>query len=145
MGGPPLARPACGRSSAPWAAKGGLLKQRRRKSEYHNVERPPPLPQPRSGRPFAVAACFAFALVPLPPHEEGPGPLIAAGLLTLIIVMSSLLIPWRRLPSSAVALPPLAYFVVPAQGRRRGRGVRLWLARPAAGLLACVVWNPDAS
>ena len=76
------------------------------------MERPPPLPQPRSGRPFAVAACFAFALVPLPPHEEGPGPLIAAGLLTLIIVMSSLLIPWRRLPSSAVALPPLAYFVV---------------------------------
>ncbi len=50
--------------------------------------------------------------MPLPPHEEGPGPLIAAGLLTLIIVMSSLLIPWRRLPSSAVALPPLAYFVV---------------------------------
>ncbi len=77
----------------------------------------PPFPFAREGlfrriMPFGLSACLAFALVPLPPAEEHLGALLSAGILTVLLVASILLVPWHRMPDYVQAVPPMAYFAV---------------------------------
>jgi hypothetical protein len=61
----------------------------------------------RRAVPFAMAACLAFALVPLPPSRENPVALGAAAAITLLIIGSAVLVPWQRMPKDAhVGKPP---------------------------------------
>jgi diguanylate cyclase (GGDEF)-like protein len=72
--------------------------------------------------PFAGAALFPFALIPLP----GPGfdvPLLVAGLaLTVLLFAAAVLVPWERLPRGCDALPALGYLAVVALLREAGGG-----------------------
>ena len=74
--------------------------------------------------PFAGLAMIAFATVPLPivhPHNDPRVTLALA--LTLCIVACCLFVPWRRLPDSFQALPPLSYFLVVVLMRDAESGV----------------------
>ena len=63
--------------------------------------------------PFAAVALVAFATVLLPPPNPADGTaLTVAGALTLLVIASCLIVPWRRLPGWAQAIPPIAYFAV---------------------------------
>jgi diguanylate cyclase (GGDEF)-like protein len=65
----------------------------------------------RRTMPFAIAACLAFALVPLPPSEEHPVALLAAAVVTVLIIGSAVFVPWQRMPDWTQAVPPMAYFL----------------------------------
>ena len=64
--------------------------------------------------PFLGAGVLPFATLPLPPAIESPPLVVAAMLLTALIVVTCVYAPWQRLPHFAQAVPPLAYFVVVA-------------------------------
>ena len=76
----------------------------------------PQMPFEREGlmrrtMPFAIAACLAFALVPLPPSGEHPVALLAAAVVTVLIIGSAVIVPWQRMPEWTQAIPPIAYFL----------------------------------
>jgi two-component system phosphate regulon sensor histidine kinase PhoR len=59
-------------------------------------------------------ALLAFAAVPLSSQRLNSPALIAAAGLLALIVAAVVFIPWERLPQSAAAVPPIAYFIVVA-------------------------------
>ena len=67
----------------------------------------------RRSAPFLAVALLAFAAVPIASAPNHP-PLIAAGALLALIVLSGAFLPWDRLPPYATAGPPIAYFLVVA-------------------------------
>ena len=59
----------------------------------------------------------------IPPGQpEDLDATVRAGLLTALLFLVALLMPWRRLPAWMQSLPPLAYFVVIALLREAGGG-----------------------
>jgi diguanylate cyclase (GGDEF)-like protein len=62
--------------------------------------------------PFLGAGLLPFATLPLPPSVGSPAMVVAAALLTGLIVVSGMYAPWHRLPQVAQVLPPMTYFVV---------------------------------
>lgn len=63
--------------------------------------------------PFGAVAIAAFLVVPLPPAHPGNGPelMVAAGLMTAVVLMC-LALPWKRLPAWVQAFPPFLFFGV---------------------------------
>jgi len=72
----------------------------------------PHLPRVRLFAPFVIASLSAFALVPLPPRPTDWRPIVAAALLTIVILVAGFMVPWRNLPSWTHPTVPLAYLVV---------------------------------
>ncbi|MEK6252314.1 MAG: PAS domain-containing sensor histidine kinase [Actinomycetota bacterium] len=68
----------------------------------------------RRSAPFLAIALLAFAAVPLSSGPLNSPALIAAAALLALIVAAVVFIPWKRLPQSAAAVPPIAYFIVVA-------------------------------
>lgn len=62
--------------------------------------------------PFLGAMLLALAVYPLPPAGHDPTALVAAALLSALIVLTARFVPWAKLPRFAEVVPPLAYFVV---------------------------------
>jgi diguanylate cyclase (GGDEF)-like protein len=62
--------------------------------------------------PFLGAGLLPFATLPLPPEIVSPPSVAAAALLTALICLTAVYVPWDRLPPVAQVVPPLAYFVV---------------------------------
>jgi PAS domain S-box-containing protein len=79
---------------------------------------PHPNPLRREGltrrvAPFAAVTLFVLALIAAPPGDvDSTWALVVAGVLTVVIVTSPWWVPWERLPRSAQAVPPIAYFLV---------------------------------
>ncbi len=57
---------------------------------------------------------LAIAVLPLPPHGDGPTEMALASAITALILATVWLAPWHRLPRFAEVVPALAYFVVVA-------------------------------
>ena len=66
----------------------------------------------RRAAPFLGAMWLALIVYPLPPHGGDSDAFVAAVALNVIIVLSVLIVPWRRLGPMAAVFPPLAYLVV---------------------------------
>ena len=62
--------------------------------------------------PFLGAGLLPFATLPLPPSIGSPALVIAAALLSALIVVAAMYAPWQRLPQVAQVVPPMTYFVV---------------------------------
>jgi len=62
--------------------------------------------------PFGLAACLAFALVPIQPLGEHTVALLIAATISVLIVGAAIFVPWDKHPSYLQALPPLAFFAV---------------------------------
>jgi diguanylate cyclase (GGDEF)-like protein len=62
--------------------------------------------------PFAAMGTLALGTVEIPPEPTKPGLVAAAAVLTILIAVAGLAVPWSRLPRYTYLLPPLAYFVV---------------------------------
>ncbi len=72
---------------------------------------------------FAVALAAGFALVPLvAPGVHEPGDFVRAAELTVIMVLTVVVLPWRRLPTWVEIVPPLLYMVVVAELYAQGGG-----------------------
>jgi len=74
------------------------------------------------GAPFLGAMAIAIVAYPLPPRSSESSALYAAALLSALIVLGALALPWRRLPPFAQVLPPFAYFFVIALLREADGG-----------------------
>ena len=61
--------------------------------------------------PFAGTALLAFGAAALPPAGD-VGLVLVAAAITGFVIVSTLLVPWARLPAGAQSIPPLAYLVV---------------------------------
>ncbi len=68
----------------------------------------------RRSAPFLAIAVLAFAAAPLSSQPMHSPALIAAGVLTVLIIVAALIVPWRRLPPYAQSVPPIMYFLVVA-------------------------------
>jgi diguanylate cyclase (GGDEF)-like protein len=66
----------------------------------------------RRAAPFLGAMLLALCIYPLPPAGHEPFALAAAAVLSALIVLAAIVVPWAKLPRFAEVLPPLAYFVV---------------------------------
>jgi diguanylate cyclase (GGDEF)-like protein len=66
----------------------------------------------RRAAPFLGAMWLALIIYPLPPHGGDSDAFAPAVALNVIILLSVLIVPWRRLGPIAAVLPPLAYLVV---------------------------------
>lgn len=55
---------------------------------------------------------LALVAIAIPPKPTAPGMALAAIVLTVLIAIAGLTVPWSRLPRYTYVLPPLAYFVV---------------------------------
>ena len=76
----------------------------------------------RRAAPFLGAMWLALVIYPLPPHGGDSDAFVTAVALNVIILVSVLIVPWRRLGPMAAVFPPLAYFArhrPAARGRRR--------------------------
>ena len=62
--------------------------------------------------PFLGAMLLALVVYPLPPAGSSPSAWHAAAVLSAVIVLAAVWLPWSRLPRFAEVVPPLAYFVV---------------------------------
>jgi diguanylate cyclase (GGDEF)-like protein len=66
----------------------------------------------RRAAPFLGAMWLALVLYPLPPHGADSDAFVPAVALNVIIVLSVLIVPWKRLGPTAAVFPPLAYLLV---------------------------------
>src|SRR5579875_3290023 len=64
--------------------------------------------------PFAGATVVAFVTLGLPGHELRGATLIAAAVLTCVLAIAVVVLPWRALPARAQAVIPLAFLAVAA-------------------------------
>ena len=76
----------------------------------------------RRAAPFIGAMWLALVIYPLPPHGGDSKTFVPAVALNVIILVSVLIVPWRRLPAMAAVLPPIAYLVVIALLREADGG-----------------------
>jgi diguanylate cyclase (GGDEF)-like protein len=72
--------------------------------------------------PFLGAMWLALVIYPLPPHGGDSRVLVPAVVLAGLILVASLMAPWRRLPGWAQVVPPLAYLLVIALLREADGG-----------------------
>jgi diguanylate cyclase (GGDEF)-like protein len=72
--------------------------------------------------PFIGAMWLALVIYPLPPHGGDSKAFVPAVALNVIILVSVLIVPWRRLGPMAAVLPPLAYLLVIALLREADGG-----------------------
>jgi PAS domain S-box-containing protein len=87
--------------------------------------------------PFAGAVLLGFLLLPLPPHGDDEGPIIAAAILFGLLTGAVWLSPWNRLPGWSRIVPPLVGCVVIVLLRHGAGGADSGLA-PLA--LLPVIW-----
>jgi diguanylate cyclase (GGDEF)-like protein len=66
----------------------------------------------RRAAPFLGAMWLGLVIYPLPPHGGDADTFVPAVALNVIILVSVLIVPWRRLGPMAAVLPPLAYLLV---------------------------------
>ena len=66
----------------------------------------------RRAAPFLGAMWLALVIYPLPPHGGDSDAFVPAVALNVIILVSVLIVPWRRLGPMAAVFPPLAYLLV---------------------------------
>ena len=66
----------------------------------------------RRAAPFVGAMWLALVIYPLPPHGGDSDAFVTAVALNVIILVSVLIVPWRRLGPMAGVFPPLAYLLV---------------------------------
>ena len=76
----------------------------------------------RRAAPFIGAMWLALLVYPLPPHGGDSDAFVPAVALNVIILVSVLIVPWRRLGPMAAVLPPLAYLLVIALLREADGG-----------------------
>lgn len=62
--------------------------------------------------PFGAIAALALVTTAIPPAPAEPGVALAAIVLTALIAVAGLAVPWSRMPRYTYAFPALAYFVV---------------------------------
>jgi diguanylate cyclase (GGDEF)-like protein len=72
--------------------------------------------------PFLGAMALAIVAYPLPPRSSESSALYAAALLSALIVIGGIALPWHRLPQFSQVLPPFAYFFVIALLREADGG-----------------------
>jgi len=85
----------------------------------------------RRAAPFLGAMLLALCVYPLPPTGNDQTGLVAAALLSALIVLTAMVVPWTKLPRFAEVVPPFAYFVVIALLREADGG-----GQSAYGVLA---------
>jgi GGDEF domain-containing protein len=68
----------------------------------------------RRTAPFLVATVLAFAAIRLPAVERDTGRLLAAAILTVVLIVLVIALPWQKLPRTADLIPPLIYMIVVA-------------------------------
>ena len=101
----------------------------------------------RRAAPFVGAMWLALVIYPLPPHGGDSDAFVTAVALNVIILVSVLIVPWRRLGPMAGGLSAArvpARHRPPARGRRR-RLLVLRRAPDAADLLARPLRQPAAA
>jgi hypothetical protein len=76
----------------------------------------------RRAAPFVGAMWLALVIYPLPPHGGDSDAFVTAVALNVIILVSVLIVPWRRLGPMAGVFPPLAYLLVIALLREADGG-----------------------
>ena len=73
----------------------------------------------RRGLPFAIVMVGAFALIPIGAHPNLRwNLLVAAALLTAVVIIAAVGIPWNERPHWTTVLPPLTYLVAVVLLRR---------------------------
>ena len=78
----------------------------------------------RRAAPFLGAMALALCIYPLPPAGNEPSALAGAAVLSALIVLAAVFVPWSRLPRFAEVVPPVAYFVVIALLRESDGGAQ---------------------
>jgi diguanylate cyclase (GGDEF)-like protein len=76
----------------------------------------------RRAAPFIGAMWLALVIYPLPPHGGDSQSFVPAVALNVIILVSALIVPWRRFGPMTAVLPPLAYLLVIALLREADGG-----------------------
>lgn len=76
----------------------------------------------RRAAPFLGAMWLALVIYPLPPNGGDSDAFVPAVALNVIILVSVLIVPWRRLGPMAAVVPPLAYLLVIALMREADGG-----------------------
>src|SRR5262245_4381283 len=76
----------------------------------------------RRAAPFLGAMWLALVIYPLPPNGGDSDAFVPAVALNVIILVSVLIVPWRRLEPMAMVVPPLAYLLVIALMREADVG-----------------------
>jgi diguanylate cyclase (GGDEF)-like protein len=66
----------------------------------------------RQFAPFAAMGIFALATVALPPEPNDWRLVAAAAILTFLIALCGLVVPWSRVPRGTYVLPSISYFAV---------------------------------
>ncbi|HEX6117600.1 MAG TPA: ATP-binding protein [Solirubrobacterales bacterium] len=87
--------------------------------------------------PFAIIVVLAFATVPLTSYPADTSLVIVAAVLTVVLAVAIIALPWARLPGPVAVIPPFAGLVIVALLRHAEGG-----AVSGYGLLALipVVW-----
>jgi diguanylate cyclase (GGDEF)-like protein len=79
-------------------------------------------PIARRFAPFAAVGLVAILVAILPPAPTSWAPIVAAGVLTVLLAAVGVLVPWERLPRWTFLVPTLSYLVVVALLRESSGG-----------------------
>lgn len=79
--------------------------------------------RPRILVPFVAASLLGFLLLPLPPGVSDWDAVVEALLLTVVLILAGLFLPWSRMPRWTHVTVPLAYFAVIALLRSSAGGI----------------------
>ncbi len=88
--------------------------------------------------PFALAAALPFPTAFIPPERDHPELMVWGAVLTVVVALSSVLLPWGRLPVWAPVVPSILYCVSIALMRHAEGGATSGLSLL---LLLPVVWQ----